>query len=147
MRALTHPLAPLGLALLAVAAMAGALTGSSSAAEPAARAELGQVLYRVHCLNCHGDDGKGEGPLAIVLTIEPADLTLLRQKNGGVFPDERAAATIDGREEVRAHGKRDMPVWGLSFQDRGRDSDQEEDVRQKIRDLVAYLKTIQTGAD
>jgi len=37
-----------------------------------------------------------------------------------------------------------MPVWGLSFQEPGRDSDQERQTREQIRDLVAYLESIQT---
>ena len=36
-----------------------------------------------------------------------------------------------------------MPVWDIGFQDLGRDSDQEEVVRDKILDLVAYLETLQ----
>ena len=146
MSAFTHRAALFCLALLAFASMAGVFVSVSAAEEPTARPQIGEILYRVHCLNCHGADGKGRGPLALVLTIEPSNLTLLSQNDGGVFPTERVAAVIDGREQVRAHGKRDMPVWGLSFQDRSRDSDQEEDVQQKIRDLVAYLKSIQVAA-
>lgn len=42
-------------------------------------------------------------------------LTTLRKKNGGVFPFIRVYETIDGRVKVRAHGPREMPVWGNSF--------------------------------
>ena len=47
-----------------------------------------------------------------------------------------------------AHGPSDMPVWGLSFQDPGKDTNQEPMVEARIRDLVAYLATLQdkTGA-
>ncbi len=50
---------------------------------------------------------------------------------------------IDGRTEVKAHGSREMPIWGFSFQDPGRTDDQETEVRERILDLVEYLKTIQ----
>ena len=36
-----------------------------------------------------------------------------------------------------------MPVWGLSFQDPGKDTDQEAMVRHKIRDLVAFIESVQ----
>ena len=39
------------------------------------------------------------------------------KKNNGVFPFTRVYEIIDGRQEVRAHGTREMPIWGkdLSF--------------------------------
>lgn len=35
----------------------------------------GKVIYDKSCLNCHGADGKGTGPLAKSLAHPPADLT------------------------------------------------------------------------
>ena len=52
-------------------------------------------------------------------------------------------AYIDGRRGIGAHGPSDMPVWGLSFQDPGKDTDQEAMVRHKIRDLVAFIESVQ----
>ncbi len=34
----------------------------------------GAVLYEGYCAGCHGPDGRGDGPVADVLGIEPADL-------------------------------------------------------------------------
>jgi len=110
-------------------------------------AELGRTAYRVHCLNCHGETGRGDGPMTGLLRIPPTDLTQLAAGNDGVFPAEEVRRAIDGREAVLGHGRRDMPIWGLSFRDPGRDSDQEAEVQAKIRDLVAYLRSIQEGAE
>ncbi|MGH7823143.1 MAG: c-type cytochrome [Candidatus Binatia bacterium] len=35
----------------------------------------GRVLYLKHCAECHGQEGRGDGPTAAVLTKRPADLT------------------------------------------------------------------------
>jgi hypothetical protein len=46
-------------------------------------------------------------------------------------------------EGKSGHGPGSMPIWGLSFQSRGTDLNQEEETREKVRDLVAYLQSIQ----
>jgi hypothetical protein len=43
------------------------------------------------------------------------DLTRLADNNHGVFPFDRVYQVIDGRQEVKSHGTRDMPVWGRHF--------------------------------
>ncbi len=109
------------------------------------RQVLGALSYRVHCLNCHGSSGTGDGPMAELLKIIPADLTRLAARNDGKYPAELVYQAIDGRQQIASHGSRRMPVWGVGFQNPGRDTDQEEAVRDKILDLVAYLKTLQVG--
>lgn len=103
----------------------------------------GERLYRVHCLNCHGPQARGDGPMAQVLKKQPPDLTLITARNDGVFPREQVHQSIDGRLRVRSHGLREMPVWGLSFQVRGLDGDQEQEVQERLRALVSYLESIQ----
>jgi mono/diheme cytochrome c family protein len=73
---------------------------------------IGAQEYLNSCASCHGPGGKGDGPVASTLKHPPADLTKLSNANNGVFPLERTFQVIDGRLEVAAHGKRDMPVWG-----------------------------------
>lgn len=112
-----------------------------SRSELAAR---GAVTYRVYCQNCHGDEGRGDGPLAALLKVEVADLTTLARRSGGEFPEERIARYVDGREEVSAHGPREMPLWGDAFRSTDDEDGREEArVRQKIRELVAHLARIQ----
>jgi len=103
----------------------------------------GEQLYRVHCLNCHGPQARGDGPMAQVLKKKPPDLTLIAARHDGEFPREQVHQAIDGRVRVRGHGLREMPVWGLSFQVRGLDGDQEREVQERLRALVSYLESIQ----
>ena len=97
----------------------------------------GEISYQRYCRNCHGETGKGDGPVTEYLTIEPADLTRIAERAGGAFPSSDVAAIVDGRE-VRAHGDTDrrMPMWGDAFQG-------EKKSRKKIEELVAYLESIQ----
>lgn len=140
--------------LLGLASLAAALPFTSSSARVAdwrqesgtvrsERIARGELSYRVHCASCHGSGGQGDGSMAEYLKVEPADLTRLSRENQGVFPAERVYSSIDGRREVRGHGPSGMPVWGLTFQTSGRDSDQEKEVRERILDLMSYLESIQ----
>ena len=45
-----------------------------------------------------------------------ADLTVLAETSNGVFPFDRVYQIIDGRQEVKVHGPRDMPVSGTMSQ-------------------------------
>jgi mono/diheme cytochrome c family protein len=143
---------PLGvwLLLLALAALPAALGGTTAAAEEeseAFKAAKGKVTYRIYCSNCHGAEAEGDGKLAPLLTVKPADLTeLVKKKDKGEFPAERVRAAIDGRAEVAGHGYREMPVWGDAFRPTDpemADPDKVKAAEAKIAELVAYLKTIQ----
>jgi mono/diheme cytochrome c family protein len=107
-------------------------------------AAYGARLFRVYCQTCHGEQGRGDGPVARELDLELADLRRLAARSpDGKFPADRAADVIDGRLPVAGHGTRDMPVWGLTFLDPGRVAEQESDVEERIRSLVAFLRSIQ----
>jgi mono/diheme cytochrome c family protein len=114
--------------------------GEPAGTRKAERIALGRLSYRIHCASCHGESGRGDGPLAEDLKVRPSDLTHLRK---GRFLQTEVRDAIDGRRKVRGHGPADMPVWGATFQDRGRDTPQEMEVREKILDLVAYIESIQ----
>ncbi len=106
----------------------------------------GKSLFRAWCRTCHGEAGKGDGPMAEHLKVAPSDLTLLSQNDGDQFYFGRVAARIDGREKVRGHGSKDMPVWGEAFGLVDETGDQEA-VRKKINALVHYLRSIQATDD
>ncbi len=102
----------------------------------------GKSLYGTWCVSCHGDEGKGDGPVGPHLRPEPSDLTLLSKKNGGVFPFDSVSAMVDGRKRVPGHGSKDMPVWGDAFHVVDEEGG-EEGVKQKINDLVHFVRSIQ----
>ena len=110
-------------------------------------ADTGLRLYVDFCAVCHGIEGKGDGPMAEILTIQPPDLTLLSED--GVFPTLAVVQQIDGRRRMAAHGG-DMPMFGRWFQGDGPDvalagpGGQPLLVSRPIADLVAYLQGIQS---
>ena len=118
-------------------------TGRSFAQEQEVAA-AGRKVYEKNCAVCHGREGKGDGGAATILTVKPADLTQIRKKNKGEFPFWQVYRTIDGREEVKSHGTRDMPIWGADFRlEAGTSAVAESQVRGRILELVYYLQSIQ----
>lgn len=108
-------------------------------------ANVGGELFETHCSVCHGLDGRGNGPLAPALLLEPPSLLDLVKRHDG-FPSERVITRIDGRDPLVSHGS-PMPVYGPFFE--GDDtvlktgSGQPIFTSRPIADLVAYLKKIQ----
>ena len=105
----------------------------------------GELEYQNYCAVCHGVDAKGQGLMSRFLSIRPADLTLLAKKNGGTFPFWPTYRAIDGRDEIRGHGTRDMPLWGDRFraQAGGSDSGARAQAAGRLLGLVFYLQHIQ----
>lgn len=103
----------------------------------------GHAFYLRYCASCHGLTGEGDGPMARALTTPPANLRMLSDRFGNPLPEDQIARFIDGRADVKAHGPRDMPVWGERFYLEAGGS--ERAVKHRIAALVAYLQSIQTG--
>jgi mono/diheme cytochrome c family protein len=104
----------------------------------------GADLFRNSCAACHGEDARGSGPVAPLLTVEVPDLTRIAARRHGEFPELEVFRIIDGQSELAAHGPRHMPVWGYEFF--GDDADDEAAHRravEKVDRLVGYLRTIQ----
>lgn len=116
-------------------------------AYPAAAKEklnVGKALYRQYCASCHGEGGKGDGPVAASLTDKPTDLTQLAKKAGGQFPYAPTMDAIDGTKAVRAHGRSNMPVWGERFaRPAGAVAGMRAQVRGKLMQITEYLRSIQ----
>jgi mono/diheme cytochrome c family protein len=106
-----------------------------------APSDPGAVLFKTHCASCHGADARGGGPAAVALRRVPPDLTGYAERNAGVFPSEKLARIIDGRD-VTAHGDREMPVWGDVFTRAGA-GETPEAVSARIAAIVRYVQAIQ----
>ncbi len=131
---------------LAIFSAIGSLVAPIAAAsiDPPTGAAGGKIIFKQLCTSCHGKNAQGGGPVAESLEETPADLTAIRQNNGGVFPVERIAEFIDGREWVASHGSREMPVWGQELGQRVlSELVRESRISDAISMVVDYLKTIQ----
>ena len=103
-----------------------------------------RVRFVRDCSPCHGVYGKGNGFLGVLLRQPPPDLTRIAQRRGGEFPTREVEEIIDGRREVRAHGPREMPIWGDHYRRAAAPSlARERVVRAELLLLVEYLRSIQ----
>ena len=135
---------------IALAHIGTMMVAASAAAFAADKLDVGKMEYDSVCAVCHGSTGKGDGPFRQQLTSRVPDLTVLARNNNGVFPFDRVYQVIDGRQEVKAHGARDMPVWGLAFRRQSSvyfenypPADAESSARSRILALTEYLYRLQ----
>jgi mono/diheme cytochrome c family protein len=120
------------------------LTAAVGRAQQEEVAKAGRPTYEQDCAVCHGREGKGDGGASNLLTVKPADLTQLSKNNNGAFPFWRVYGVIDGRQEVKGHGTREMPFWGAEFRaEAGTNPAAQSLVRGRILELVYYLESIQ----
>jgi mono/diheme cytochrome c family protein len=133
------------VAIVVVTAAGAALLQArppASPEQPLISSIRGDNLYTAYCASCHGDNAKGNGPMAAWLKVQPADLTRIAARNGGKFPLERVARIISGEQALPSgHGTRAMPVWGPVFSQVSRDQDLG---RVRIDNLARYLRDIQS---
>jgi mono/diheme cytochrome c family protein len=119
------------------------LAGAASAADK--KMDLGKREYLNSCVVCHGADGKGQTQALDILKVAPPNLRQLSKQNGGVFPMARVYESIDGRLGLKAHGTRDMPIWGQRLSGKAAPSyddypyDAEAFVRARILALIEYI--------
>jgi len=138
-------------ALIVSAIAVGAATmAHAQQTGPAARdVDVGKYEYEAQCAACHGSTGKGDGFYVDWLEkgTKVSNLTKLSKKNNGVFPFARVYETIDGRQLVRAHGTREMPIWGKDLSASsitGRPYyDDEAFVRARILAVTEYIYRLQ----
>jgi len=104
-----------------------------------------RALYLKYCSACHGETGKGDGVVSGFMTPKPTDLTLIAKKAGGKFPFMEVLQQIDGTTAVRAHGDRDMPVWGESFRRELPDAslNRQARMRGRLMLLTEYVESLQ----
>jgi mono/diheme cytochrome c family protein len=139
---------PTTVALLALVALPAGLAALQERENPGFAVAAGRATFQRYCASCHGPEAKGDGNVAQFLEVPPADLTQLTATYGE-FPAEQVRRFIDGREEARAHGTREMPVWGEVFQSSMAEPRRPEDRGDEraagiIDQLVAFIESIQT---
>lgn len=135
-----------------IAAFLGAMaTGQSRGALGQEKVDLGKREFDASCAVCHGVGGKGDGPFSGVGDWKQAaaDLTTLARRNNGVFPFARVYESIDGTQSVKAHGTREMPIWGAHYRAKGAEYyrgtpfDPELYARARIFALTEYIYRLQ----
>ncbi len=108
---------------------------------------VGKELFHQHCSVCHGEDAKGKGSMYDPESadpsrrVPPADLTVLSARNAGKFPADRVRDAIYSKGSIPAHGTPEMPAWGDVFY---RLKSNPKLLEQRVRDLTAYIESIQT---
>ena len=139
--------------LAAFAALAAWLPANSSAQSISEKIDkntyawvAGETEFQNHCAACHGEDGKGHGPVADLFKTSLPDLTQLSAKNRGFFPYIHVYHTIDGRNVERAHGTIKMPVWGERYTEDRKDEVGQRMAHARIFELIVYLQSLQEKA-
>jgi mono/diheme cytochrome c family protein len=117
--------AGLTLACVVAALRVWAGGGVTSAADPEVAA--GQKIYATHCVACHGESGKGDGPSAAGFATKAFDLTDGRLLN--TLPDQFLVEVI--RDGGPAHGLAPtMPPFNRTLS------------AEQIDQVVAYVRTL-----
>lgn len=91
----------------------------------------GQQHFKIFCVNCHGVNADGKGPLTESMQIAPSDLTALNQTSGDICLAERVLKAIAGVHEVVSGQEQKMPTFSGSL----------EGIT--IYEITQYLKSIQ----
>jgi mono/diheme cytochrome c family protein len=116
---------------------------------PGGKVVSGGDEYRKFCAQCHGPEGKGDGPVASQLKTPPGDLTLLSKNNNGKFPYKHVFDSISGRNLIKTHGTREMPIYALVFANPpqhgggGSVRKSQYQVDLEIKRITDYIKSIQ----
>lgn len=145
----------LALLLWTAATMAQQSPAAKKGPAPTTLEPSGESLFNTYCAVCHGKDGKGNGPAAAALKAPPSDLTTLSQRHGGKFPTDYVSSVLEyGVENAKAHGTKDMPIWGpllgpsgslRKSQERPLAEEREADamVAARIRSLTEHIESLQ----
>jgi len=106
-------------------------------------ANSGEEMFNTYCAVCHGKDAKGDGPAAAALKVPPADLTTLAARHNGKFPSDYVANVLrSGVSEAKAHGSKEMPIWGTLFGTTSEGSNA-GNVALRIHNLTLYVESLQ----
>jgi len=102
------------------------LKASVSTGDPIA---AGKILFTSACVQCHGPEGKGDGPASVPLDPKPRNLT----EAGYVAKlSDRHIFELISRGGIAVNKSPQMPAFPLNSQD--------------INNIIAYVRTLSAGA-
>ena len=102
----------------------------------------GRTTFRQFCAPCHGPDGKGRGPIASSLLEAPTDLTQIRRRHNGVFPQGDFESMLLALTDTSAPSSMPthMILWGPIFLSVNSDA---ASAWARVVDLLAFIESIQ----
>jgi mono/diheme cytochrome c family protein len=107
--------------------------GLAAAAHAAGDAAKGKVIFTTNCASCHGDSGKGDGPVGAALNPHPRDFTKGEFKFDAAKdgkPGSDAALTNVIKNGAGVYGGSPlMAPWGGTLSDAD------------IQNVIAYIRT------
>jgi mono/diheme cytochrome c family protein len=128
--------------LVMIAGCAAVLLAGPAASQEQTPIVNGRDEFVWNCADCHGQAGRGDGPLAAALIKSPSDLTKIAHRNLGIFPAQKIFDIVAGQESVVGHQSFQMPkYWERFKQTPGQRDFVAPEVR--IRAIVEYLRQIQ----
>jgi mono/diheme cytochrome c family protein len=119
------------LFVCAAAVVAAALL-APLAALAAGDAAAGKILFTTNCASCHGDSGKGDGPVGAALTPPPRDFTKAEFK----FDTDK-----DGKKGTDADLKSVIQKGGAAFGGSPLMAPWPTLTDTDIANLIAYVRT------
>jgi mono/diheme cytochrome c family protein len=101
----------------------------------------GAYLYRTFCATCHGETGKGDGPVADIADRRPSDLTVLTRNNGGTYPRDRVISVLENVAPLPGHEPPAMPNWRNVL--KTTEGSDERVIRKRLEALADHVGTLQ----
>lgn len=126
--------------IIAFALVAAAGLSVQEPSRPGSAATSGAALYGAFCASCHGETGRGDGPVADLAPVRPSDITVLSRSNGGVYPRREVMEVLEGTRAQRTHAG-GMPNWREVIA-RNENND-ERRIKARLDALVEHVETLQ----